>query len=271
MLLPMITPLVSIITPAYNAQRFVGEAIKSVINQSWQNWEMLVIDDGSIDDTSQICQSFCDIDNRVRLIKSANHGVSHARNLGLKSAKGKYIGFLDADDIVDPDYILQIVKKLEVTGADIVGSTVVYMDESLSTVLSKKFSNYHGPLISPISRYDPNVFLAVFYICRADSIKNVFFDETIPNGEDFLFLLTMCSKRTIIYSGFEHEGYFYRQTSNSASRNLCSWARSQEYILKKCWSLNIGTFNKLMITYKITRQLASYNIKKSLGMKINIH
>lgn len=267
----MITPLVSIITPAYNAQRFVGEAIKSVINQSWQNWEMLIIDDGSLDDTSQICQDFCDIDKRVKLIKSSNHGVSHARNLGLKSAKGKYIGFLDADDIIDPDYIKLIIKKLEDTGVDISGSTLVRMDEGLANVLSRNQSSFHGPLINPLSRFDSNVFLGISYIFRADSIRNVFFDEKIPNGEDFLFLLTCCSKRSITYCGFAHDGYFYRQSNNSASRNLCNWARSQEYILKKSWLLEIKIKDKIIISYRIIRQLASYNIKRRLGIKINIH
>ncbi len=267
----MNSPLVSIITPAYNAQRFIGEAINSVINQSWKNWEMLIIDDGSTDNTSKICQSYCDVDSRVKLIKSSNHGVSHARNLGLKTAHGKYIGFLDADDFIDPDYISKIVQNLEVTGADIVGSTIVYVNDDLSTVICKHSSHYHGSLIAPLSRFDPGVFLAVFYICRADSVQDVFFDETIPNGEDFLYLLTLCSKRCIIYYGFEHDGYFYRQTSNSASRNLPNWAKSQKYILKKCWSLHIGIFNKLMISYKIVRQLTSYYIKSSLGLKINIH
>ena len=267
----MNSPLVSIITPAYNAERFISDAINSVINQSWKNWELLIIDDGSTDDTSQICQSYCDVDRRVKLIKSSNHGVSHARNLGLKSALGKYIGFLDADDVIDPDYISLIVQKLEVTGADIVGSTIVYVSEDLSTVICKLSSHYHGELIAPLSLFDPGVFLAVFYICRAESIRNVYFDEMIPNGEDFLFLLTLCSKRRIIYYGFEHDGYYYRQTSNSASRNLPNWAKSQKYILNKCWSLHIGIVNKLTITYKIFRQLASYYIKSSLGMKINIH
>lgn len=267
----MNTPLVSIITPAYNAQRFIAEAISSVIHQSWHNWELLIIDDGSTDDTSQICQSYCELDNRIKLIRSPNHGVSHARNLGLKAARGKYIGFLDADDYIAPDYISGIVSNLESTGADIVGSTIVYVSEDLSTVICKRFSHYHGQLVSPLSRFDPDVFLAVFYICRADSIRDVYFDETIPNGEDFLFLLNLCSKKRIIYYGFEHDGYFYRQTLNSASRNLPNWAKSQKYILIKSWSLHIGLFNKLTITYKIFRQLASYYIKSSLGMKINIH
>ena len=267
----MNTPLVSIICPAYNAQRFIGEAITSVINQTWKNWEMLIIDDGSTDDTSQICQSYCNINSRIKLIKSANHGVSHARNLGLKSSHGKYIGFLDADDIIDSNYISLIVNKLELTGADISGSTLVSIDESLTNVISKNQSSYHGILINPLSRYNSNIFLGVSYIFRASSIRDVFFDETIPNGEDFLFLLTMCSKRSIIYYGFEHEGYFYRQTSNSASRNLSNWARSQKYILKKCWSLHIGILNKMLISYKIIRQLTSYHIKSILGMKINVH
>lgn len=266
----MSSAFVSIITPAYNAQRFIGDAINSVINQSWQDWEMLIIDDGSVDDTHKICQGFCDIDDRIKLIHSSNHGVSHARNLGLKSAKGQYIGFLDADDIIDSDYIAQIINKLELSGADIAGSTIVYIDESLSTVIKKKYSNYHGPLIDPISRFDPNVFSAVFYICRANSITDVYFDELIRNGEDYLFLLTMCSKKPIMYYGFEHEGYFYRQTSNSASKNIRSWATSQKYILRKCWSLNIGSISKLWITYKIMRQLVSYHIKKVIGMKINL-
>lgn len=92
--------LVSVITPCYNAKRFIEQCINSVIDQSYKNWEMIICDDCSSDDSKQIIQKYISIDKRIKLIQlTKNKGVANARNEAIKSAKGRYIAFLDSDDV----------------------------------------------------------------------------------------------------------------------------------------------------------------------------
>ncbi len=104
-------PLVSIIIPAYNAQNYIAETLDSVINQTYSNWEAFVIDDESKDQTISIAKKY--ISNRLQLIEQKNQGACVARNTGLKSAKGKYIQFLDADDIISLDKLEKQIEILE--------------------------------------------------------------------------------------------------------------------------------------------------------------
>jgi glycosyltransferase involved in cell wall biosynthesis len=95
--------MVSIITPAYNVEHFISAAIQSVINQTFTNWEMIIVDDASEDNTCAIIQDFIAIDNRIKLLQhSQNLGTGVARNKGIKKATGNYIAFLDADDVWEP-------------------------------------------------------------------------------------------------------------------------------------------------------------------------
>lgn len=91
-------PSISILIPAYNAARFLAEAIESVLAQTISSWELLIIDDGSIDNTAEIANLYCQKDSRIKLISQINRGVSAARNLAIRLAKGELIAFLDADD-----------------------------------------------------------------------------------------------------------------------------------------------------------------------------
>ena len=95
----MLKPLVSIITPVYNSGEFVGEAIRSVQMQSFSDWEMILVDDGSTDDSVEIVESFVNVDHRIRYIQLAsNSGAAVARNVAIKAAQGRFIAFLDSDD-----------------------------------------------------------------------------------------------------------------------------------------------------------------------------
>ena len=102
----MENPLVSIITPCYNSESFIADTIKSVQNQSYENWEMLITDDGSTDSSIKIIEKFATEDTRIKLFKISNAGAAVARNHSIEQAKGTYIAFLDSDDIWLP-------KKLE--------------------------------------------------------------------------------------------------------------------------------------------------------------
>ena len=108
--------LVSVIMPAYNAEAFIAEAIRSVIQQTYQNWELLVIDDASSDSTLKIIQKYSEKDKRIKIFKNSdNQGTHKARNKGIKAAEGDFIAFLDADDQWKPEKLL---KQLEILSSD---------------------------------------------------------------------------------------------------------------------------------------------------------
>lgn len=110
----------SIIVPVYNAERFLSRCVESIFNQSYKNFELILVDDGSKDDSYSLCKEYASKDNRVIALTKENGGASSARNMGLRRAVGEYIGFVDVDDFIVSDmyeYMIDLIKKLQ---ADIV-------------------------------------------------------------------------------------------------------------------------------------------------------
>ena len=105
-----VLPMVSIVVPVYNCEKFVGRCLDSIIKQTYPDWECIAIDDGSIDKSGEVCDGFARQDKRFRVIHKLNGGVSAARNDGINLASGKYITFIDADDFIAPEYIEDLVK-----------------------------------------------------------------------------------------------------------------------------------------------------------------
>ena len=105
--------LVSIIIPCYNAEKYIAETIQSVINQTYKNWELIVVNDGSTDNSPDIIKEFVANDNRIAFIDKPNSGVSDSRNKGLAKAKGAYIAFLDADDVWNFQYLEKQIENLQ--------------------------------------------------------------------------------------------------------------------------------------------------------------
>lgn len=113
-------PQVSIITPCFNSSIFIEETINSVLSQSFQDWEHIIIDDCSIDNSPEIIKAYCVKDKRIRLIKlSNNNGVAQARNIGIKEAKGRFIAFLDSDDLWYPDKLKKQISFMEKNKIDL--------------------------------------------------------------------------------------------------------------------------------------------------------
>jgi glycosyltransferase involved in cell wall biosynthesis len=106
-------PLISVIIPAYNAEKFIHETLQSVLNQTYTNFEIIVLNDGSTDKTKEIVEKFQLSDSRIKLINKVNTGVSDTRNLGMQKANGKYIALLDADDVWLPDNLEKKISVLE--------------------------------------------------------------------------------------------------------------------------------------------------------------
>lgn len=185
-------PKISIIVPVYKAEQHLHRCVDSILAQTFTDFELLLIDDGSPDNSGTICDEYAKKDNRVRVFHKENGGVSSARNLGLENAQGNWIAFIDADDYIHKDYLLSFSKNLDVDF--IVGSfQIVGSNEKWNGVLENKYYdktilkkdivklsftlNFQVPWGKLFNR---NI------ICN----NNIVFDEKIHSGEDSLFVLT---------------------------------------------------------------------------------
>ena len=126
----MIDGLVSIITPCYNGGRYLADTIESVLGQTYAQWEMIVVDDGSTDDTASIAADYAARDSRVQLIRQQNGGTAKARNAAMRRARGRYIALLDGDDLWDPDFLEVQLQFMGETGAICVCSAYRHIDEN---------------------------------------------------------------------------------------------------------------------------------------------
>lgn len=111
--------LISVIVPVYNVQNYLKKCIQSIINQTYKNIEIILVNDGSTDDSGLICEKFSDVDSRISVVHKTNGGLSDARNVGIKMAHGKYIGFVDGDDYIDKLMYEKLINKMERSNADI--------------------------------------------------------------------------------------------------------------------------------------------------------
>ena len=109
---------ISVIIPVYNVQDYLEECVNSILAQTYTNLEIILVDDGSKDNSGQLCDAFSKRDSRVKVIHKENGGVSTARNAGIESATGEYIAFVDADDYIAPDMYSRLMNLLKYFGAD---------------------------------------------------------------------------------------------------------------------------------------------------------
>lgn len=124
-------PIVSVIMPAYNAERFIEAAIRSVMEQTFQNWELIVLDDGSRDHTRQIIETLAQQDQRIRNCPNErNMGVARTRNRGFDLCRGRYVALLDSDDIWHPEKLEKQLARAQETGAELIFTPYALMDAS---------------------------------------------------------------------------------------------------------------------------------------------
>lgn len=155
--------LVSIIVPVYNAQDYLSYCIESLINQSYRNLEIILVDDGSTDDSVQICDTYAAQDSRIHVIHQQNGGISRAQNAGLDHAMGTYIAFADNDDILDAHNIEYLVHALESTGADMSkGRWQQFGVSELDTIAQQALQGVAEPVSSTVFSKPLRAYQTVF-------------------------------------------------------------------------------------------------------------
>lgn len=224
----MLQPKISIIIPVYNAAVYLEECIDSIINQTFKDCEFIFINDGSTDESLAILEKFSAIDTRIVLLNQENKGVSVARNNGLALAKGKYIGFVDADDWVEKDMFQTLFDSIENTKSDLVLTNIKrnfngnefitkydfptgkvldleYIQDEILPYLIKKddlYSLWNKLYWTKIIK-DNGIEFPVENILSEDNIFNMFYFNKI---------------KSIIY--IDYSGYNYREVEGSATRNI---------------------------------------------------
>lgn len=225
--------LVSIIIPVYNLEAFVRKSIDSALNQSYQNIEVILVDDGSKDKSGDICDEYSKIDSRVRVIHKANGGLVSARKAGLEISRGKYIVPLDADDWIERDMVESMVSIMETRGIDFAqcGLMWEYNDGSSENSadilregeydLKKKENGLYNNLFT--KNDDQSVNGARLNICSCIFKRDIvigaqsLINDELANGEDdALFFVSMFISN--IFYKFEHAYYHSLVRTNSMSR-----------------------------------------------------
>ena len=151
---------ISIIIPVYNLEDYISKCLKSVINQSYKNIEIIIVNDGSTDKSSEICESYSKIDSRIKVIHQYNQGPSIARNNGIDAATGAYISFIDGDDWIEPDMIETLYENSHRYDADISACNINYINGNGSIIVDE---NGKGPFHNIYDFTDNNVVILEGY------------------------------------------------------------------------------------------------------------
>ena len=212
-------PLVSIIMPAYNAERFLAEAVQSVIDQSWKNWELIIVNDGSSDGTRTYLDTL--EDPRIRVIHQDNAGVSAARNVAIDVAKGEFMTLLDADDVL-PTSSLEVRAKYltEHSNVDLVDGALSFRDEKLSFEKRLHMPGYRGQLLPRLIRLDDTVFAGTCYFFRRDLLGETRFKNGMTHLEDLLFFIHLSFHQDVHYGFVDDLVYLYRTGHQSAMSDI---------------------------------------------------
>jgi glycosyltransferase involved in cell wall biosynthesis len=210
--------MISVIMPAFNAEKTIERAVESVRNQSYEDWELIIINDGSTDRTKTIVETVND--SRIKVVTQENAGASAARNVGIRLARREYITFLDADDTLPRDSLRLRASLLDKRPlVDIVhGAVKVFSDDHELRVVEPDLRP--GPLLDRLSRLQEDVFVGICYMLRREKISQHLFQEKLSHCEDLIFFLTIAHDECLQYAAVPEVIYEYRRRPNSAMSSL---------------------------------------------------
>ncbi len=269
---------ISIIIPVYKAESTLRRCIDSVLSQTYTNFELILVDDGSPDDCGKICDAYSSADNRIYVIHKANGGVSSARNLGIKRAQGEFITFIDSDDYVSINYLKNLVSK----EADLTVSGFKDMPLPNTNEMSLPQGFYQGEELTDFlnEKTDSMLFKAPWgKLFKADIISSndLSFDTNISFGEDSVFMLqylrfcnSIATINSIDYMYFipelkkykiSHSNYRYTVQKKVYEYNLLKKAKNinDKYIQTELHDITIRLFiNELSSKYSFKGFLDFY-------------
>ena len=251
--------LISVILPIYNAEKFLINTVNSIINQTYQNWELIIIDDGSDDNSEVICSELLKKDNRIRYKKKNNEGICATRNKGLEMAKGKYICFCDHDDVYEPLFMEKAVQQLQNQNVDIVCASYKeiviennkIVKEEIRIPIELEVAWDKNNLFIDYCNYQRTFTTVWNCVYKMETIKNIRFVEEVKyGGEDILFNLETIRRGARIgkidYIAYCHYKRFGQSTSTKFSQNridsLLSCLNQEKIIMQDVYGEDSSKF-----------------------------
>lgn len=253
--------LISIIIPVYNVEIYIEQCLDSIKKQSYQNFEVIIVNDGSQDNTESICKKIVQSDARFKYFSKENGGVSSARNFGLDNANGHYITFIDGDDWVDPNHLEILIKSITENNSDIAICSykefrnnifyIRYYTNKEKHLLNFNIMTKEDFLINFPKLLSTNVCFnnAVSKLFRRDLVKDLRFDNKLIYGEDldFYFRLYLTTKNI---SFVNEDTYVYRIHGDSTTSGFTQEHAEQELSIykkmyEKIYELGLPTINYL--------------------------
>lgn len=217
------TSMVSLVVPVYNCDKYLKRCIESLIRQEYENIEILLVDDGSTDNSNNIIQYYQKKDKRIKAIHQTNKGVSVARNVGIKNANGNFISFIDSDDYVEPDYVSYLYSLINNEDVQISTTQCIY---KFNDINEKMYSNTFVEdvkILSGVETAEATLYykIDVYPFNKLFNINflkhnNLKFNEKLSYGEDFEFIIKCFQKANKIAIGNKIIYNYYEGNPNSA-------------------------------------------------------
>ena len=274
--------LVSIIIPAYNSEGFIMDTLVSVQKQTYTNWECIIVNDGSTDNTEDVVLKFINnqIDNdRYVYHKQQNTGLSGARNKGLSLSKGEYIQFVDSDDILFPDKIEIMLNHYSKEGK----VNEIYFCDFIFTndedPYQKNETQYK--LYKDISSISPIDFQKIYaewdykliipphcFLYPKELIEDIYFDQNLKSKEDWDFYLSILSNKKIKFRGLKNSECAYRVRKNSMSQDYTNLIRYTLLVLNKWKNRNYFHYLNRMSFYVLQAYIYKLGRKNKINLKV---
>lgn len=230
-------PLISIIVPCYKQAQYLSECLQSVLDQTYQNWECIIVNDGSPDDTENIAKAWCIKDKRIKYLYKDNSGVSAARNAGITIAKGQWILPLDADDKIAPQYLelaVQVIEKDDNIG-------IIYCEAEF---FGDKTGKWELGSFSFESLLKENMIFCTAFFKKEDWAKIGGYDCNMIHGfEDWEFWINLMINIRKDVLKLNYNGFYYRKTKTTSRDDLIN----SNIHLKR--QMEIMIYNKHLDTY----------------------
>ena len=267
-------PLVSIIVPVYNIEAYLRRCLDSLINQTYQNIEIILVDDGSTDNSPAICDEYAAKDGRVRVFHKENGGVSSARNLGLDKAKGEWIAFVDSDDYIHPDFLRVLLKESKENIGVLACQYLRFGDQdTVEEQVLETYDLYEKPFWRVMQEGNEERYTVWGRIFRKELLSPFRFRDGIKYGEDALFNRRLAAENPAVsFVYIKIPLYYYYARGDSAVTKLSHKDFEKaleaycEYFCAKTEQCSAKDFYAEMIlkTLFIYRYTAMYVVDKSV-------
>ena len=265
---------ISVVVPVYNVERYLLQCVDSIVNQSYRNLEIILIDDGSTDNSGKICDAYAEKDKRIRVIHQENGGAASAKNVGLRIASGEYLTFVDSDDFLEADaysYMLSMIKEHH---ADVIQCSYrdVYLDKQIEQIVEEDLKVCRVEEYLKRYTYDWTCGLLWDKLYRRNLFSNIYFEEGHIIDDDFFTYQGIMNACKIVLS--PQIVYNYRKRKSSVTADAKNRERiimdQLDYLVKRRENISLRfpelktTFDKHFIDVISWMARDAYSTKESI-------